>query len=300
MSTINDPILNIVTKISSTLSIVGSLFLVYRFIKSNSQYQTNLSNRIILYMSVLDIVGSINFFIGEFAFKSAVGCMIQGIFVEMAVSGPLWNMVFCLNVLLRVVFNMHRENANKLECIYHIICWGIPIIGNVLGVLSDSYVVVGAWCWYGAEYVGLRFGTFYAWVFFSVVFNIFVSLVVMWFIKSTTGKFTKNKNLLRSGKRQLLYVVAFLISFGPSSITRIVQLVTGKQVYVLTVMQATTLPLQGFLNCLVYLVLKQVKLREIRDSFLPLTRSQSTSENWRFQSVEYSISSSSSDVSDEV
>eukprot|EP00835_Amoeboradix_gromovi_P004542 NODE_359_length_10180_cov_0.431703.p4 type:complete len:337 gc:universal NODE_359_length_10180_cov_0.431703:4143-3133(-) len=296
----HDPTLNAITKVSSTLSIIGSIFLVFRFLKSNNVYQSNLSNRIILYMSALDIVGSINFFIGEFVFASPVGCMIQGVFVEMAVSGPLWNCCFVMNVLLRVVFNMHRDKANKLEYIYHIVAWGIPIIGNTVAVYQDAFGVVGAWCWYRAQYIGLRFGTFYAFVFFSVFFNIIVSLMVMWYIRSLTGKFPKNKNLMRSGQRQLLYVVAFIFSFGPSSITRIVQLITGQQVYMLTVLQALTLPLQGFLNCIVYLILKQVKLRQIRESFIPIGRSQSASGgNWNFQSLDFTISRNSN-LSEEV
>ncbi len=254
---LEDPILSIVTKLSSTFSILGSLYLIFKFYNANTTYRTNLSNRVILYMSLLDVVGSINFFIGSFVFNSTIGCSIQGIIVEMMVAGPLWNSVFVLNVLLRVVFNVHKEKANSLEFIYHLVVWGIPIAGNIAALSENAYSIVGAWCWYKPEYVLLRFGTFYGWVFASVLFNIIVSICVIWYIKITIGKYNNNKNLLRSGQRQLLYVVAFIISFGPSSLLRLMQLATGKQNYTLTVIQATTLPLQGFLNCIVYLILQK-------------------------------------------
>eukprot|EP00834_Sanchytrium_tribonematis_P004615 NODE_237_length_11991_cov_1.642899.p11 type:complete len:146 gc:universal NODE_237_length_11991_cov_1.642899:8868-9305(+) len=138
-------ILDITTKISSSFSLIGSTYLIYQFITQNSSYRNNLSNRIIAYMSVLDIIGSINFFIGNAVFTNKFGCMIQGILVEFSVSGPLWNCCFVMNVMLRVVFNVHRDSANHLEFLYHLVCWGIPLLGSVVGIVQNAFAVAGAY-----------------------------------------------------------------------------------------------------------------------------------------------------------
>ena len=259
----NYKILGIVAKIGSVPSIIGSFIILYRFYNSDASLKENLSHRIIFYMSLLDFVCSWNFFIGPWIFNDRILCTIQGFLTQMTVSAPLWNFAHTSNILLRVVVGLSAKNANRLEPLYHLIAWGIPFIGGILGVVRNNFIPVGGWCWFKASDLDLRFGTFYAWVFFCVVYNVVVAITVLMFIKKKQNDcgFKLSKRTLKSAKNQLLYVSALCVSFGPSSITRIVQSITGKEVFWLQVIQALTLPLQGFLNCIIYLKIHHVVLK---------------------------------------
>lgn len=258
-------ILGILAKIVSIPSIIGSAIILYRFLRSDSNLRSNLSERILCYMSALDFICGWTFFAGPWVFGNSTLCAIQGFFVELSVSGPLWNFAHTTNILLRVVFGFSASRANKLEPLYHLIVWGIPIFGATIGLARQSMTPVGGWCWYDATQIGLRFGSYYAWVFFCVTYSIFVAVVVLLYIRSKQrmSGFKLSKRTIRSAKRQLYYVTALVISFGPSSITRVVQSITGEQVFWLQIIQSITVPLQGFLNCVIYLVIHGVIFKEV-------------------------------------
>ena len=137
---------------------------------------------------------------------------------------------------------------------------------------------LGAWCWFNANEVGLRFGTFYAWVFACITYNVVAATIVLYFIKKKQKQsgFKLSKRTLQSAKNQLLYIAALCIAYGPSSITRIVQTFSGQEVFWLQIIQALTLPLQGFLNCIIYLTIRRVILRKY--SFVKSTKSANYSK----------------------
>eukprot|EP00835_Amoeboradix_gromovi_P003588 NODE_244_length_13037_cov_0.560442.p3 type:complete len:301 gc:universal NODE_244_length_13037_cov_0.560442:6663-5761(-) len=261
-------ILGIVTKVASVPSIIGSSVILHRFFNSEEALKRNLSQRIIFYMSILDFVCSVMFFIGPWFFDNQYSCTFQGFVIEMTLAAPLWNFAHTTNILLRVIFGVNAEKANRLEPFYHAIAWGIPIVGGIIGISRDSMVPVGGWCWFNSSEIGLRFGSFYAWVFFCVTYNIMVAFSVLLFIrnKQRDSGFKLSKKTMRSAKNQLYYVAALCISFGPSSITRIVQTVTGEEIFWLQIIQAATLPLQGALNCIIYLSIQGVIFKKVNSS----------------------------------
>eukprot|EP00834_Sanchytrium_tribonematis_P002268 NODE_66_length_25735_cov_0.318497.p14 type:complete len:300 gc:universal NODE_66_length_25735_cov_0.318497:5706-6605(+) len=243
-------ILTIISKVVSILSFMGSATLIYKFYNLNESGKRSLYHRIILYISLVDIIGSINFFVGPWAFGNAAACQLQGFIVEMFIAIPLWNIAHATNVLVRVIYGWHAEKANGLEIYYHVFAWSIPTIGGIIGLARQVYEPVSSWCWYGPQSVDLRFATFYAWVFLSMIISVGVAISVTVHVKKLQENSSKSKAYL-AGKRQILYSGAILITFGPSSLTRLVQAITGIQLFELTCFQVATLPLQGFVNCII-------------------------------------------------
>ena len=136
-------ILGIMTKISSTPSIIGSSILIFRFMHSDVLLKKNLSQRIIFYMSITDLLCSSFFFVGPWFFDEPILCSLEGFFIQLTVSGPLWNAALTTNILMRVVFGIGLKNADKLEVFYHIIAWGIPLLGAIIGIAKNAMVPVG-------------------------------------------------------------------------------------------------------------------------------------------------------------
>ena len=272
-------ILGLMTKITSIPSIIGSSVILFRFLKSEAAVKRNLSQRIIVYMSILDVICSINFFIGPWIFFSSTLCTMQGFIVQLCVSAVFWNMAHTTNILLRVVLGVSVDKANRLEPLYHLICWGIPVVGGAVGIFRNKIVPVGAWCWFAASELDLRFGTFYGWVFFAILYNIFIAIVVMVYISKRTNLsgFKLETKTVKATKNQLYYVAAFLVTFGPSSFVRILQSATGQIIFELQIIQALTLPMQGMLNCIIFLSLQKGKSSRL--SSLSSTKAKQSQEN---------------------
>ncbi len=288
-------VLAIISKIVSSLSFLGSFYLIVRFYRNRRLTKKSLYHRIILYISIVDIIGSVNFFIGPWVFKNDVACTIQGFIVEMYIAIPLWNIAHAVNVYMRVIKGWHADKAKALEPLYHLFAWSIPIVGGSIGVYRQVYKPVSSWCWYSADSVDLRFGTFYSWVFLAMFVSIAVALAVTLHVKKKQEGSTKSKAYL-AGKRQVLYSLAILLTFGPSSLTRIVQLISGIQLFELTCFQVATLPLQGFANFLINYIMMQTtrKVKRKRYRLMELKKSMS-SYNTAFRSSFSSLSSSQAD-----
>ena len=73
---------------------------------------------------------------------------------------------------------------------------------------------------------------------------------------------TADKKAFKAAKNQLFYVAAFLITFGPGALNRLFQL-AGESYFGLQCVQAFVFPLQGFLNCIIYLALQKVNLKTL-------------------------------------
>jgi len=118
-----------------------------------------------------------------------------------------------------------------------------------------EYVSVGAWCWLDAAPKYARFVFLYAFVYFVVVSIIVINTIICinfrFHYEFSPSKVAKNriKNIY---KRLVVYPIAFLILWIPSIANRISQAVQPNEIYVLVLLQAIFLPLQGFVDALVY------------------------------------------------
>ena len=144
-------------------------------------------------------------------------------------------------------------------------------VGSRQNGSSWRYIIIYiGWCWFDATAVGLRFGFFYGEVFFAIFYNIAVAVVVVLYIRRTEKRVseggmtlaTADKKAFKAAKNQLYYVAAFLITFGPGALNRLIQL-GGQSYFGLQCIQAFVFPLQGFLNCIIYLTLQKVSIKTL-------------------------------------
>ncbi len=160
--------LAIAPKFTAFLSICGSLGIVLKVLFNESRRQ-NTMHRLVLGMSICDILASIWYFAGTWAIpagtmswfgdgeieqifwaagdEDGVSCSFAGFFNQFAVATPLYNSTLAIYYLLIVNYGWSDRRIEKLEWILHLIPVGYALITSIFAVAADLYGHVEWTCW---------------------------------------------------------------------------------------------------------------------------------------------------------
>jgi hypothetical protein len=148
----------VASKISSSLSFLSSSYIVHSIITDDKRRKRT-KDRLIMSMSVFDILYSLANFVGTWAFPSenivsvrgSIGtdltCDIEGFLMAHSGSSVLmYNMAMAFYFLLVVKFNYTDSKMKRLEPYFHFICIVYPLIGAILAVVFDAIHPKGLLC----------------------------------------------------------------------------------------------------------------------------------------------------------
>lgn len=160
--------LAIAPKFTAILSICGSLGIVIKVLSNESRRKKTM-HRIVLGMSICDILASIWYFTGTWAIPAGtlswfgdgeteeiywaagdsegVSCSFAGFFNQFAVATPLYNSTLAVYYLLVVNYGWRDSRIAKIESVFHIIPVGYAVITSVFAVAADLYGHVEWTCW---------------------------------------------------------------------------------------------------------------------------------------------------------
>jgi len=143
---------------TSSLSILGSSLIIY-MIKSGQRTKLQLShNRILLAMSILDILQStaIAFLTTpaprDSGLPDALGndttCAIQGFFIQMGFAVPLYSAALSIYYLLRIRYDVNcRQLSRRFEPFCHSLSLLFPLGSGIMGVCLGLFQAVSPVCW---------------------------------------------------------------------------------------------------------------------------------------------------------
>jgi hypothetical protein len=144
---------------SSTLSILGSLMIIYMLSKSKRQ---SVYNRIMFGMSFFDIINSFSFMIAPFILPESGGrkwafgndhtCSVLGFFSQIGNAVPCYIVSLTTYFLLTIVFGMNESRISRcIEPTFHFISIIYPLITASIGVglALFSELELGLSCWIG-------------------------------------------------------------------------------------------------------------------------------------------------------
>jgi len=157
------------TKITSFLSMIGSGYIIHNIIAHGPSKLDNIYNRIMLGLSIFDMIGSFAQFLSTWPIPAGafvdggpdigdcyygnVGtlttCELQGFLIQsFAVAGPIYNAALCLYFVLYIQYNWSEQRLRRIEpfmygaALYPMItaipCWKFGLFNPV-----------GAFCWIG-------------------------------------------------------------------------------------------------------------------------------------------------------
>ncbi len=160
--------LAIAPKFTAVLSICGSLAIVLKVLFNKSR-RGNTMHRLVLGMSICDILASIWYFTGTWAIpagtmswfgdgeteqifwaagdEDGVSCSFAGFFNQFAVATPLYNSTLAIYYLLVVNYGWSDGRIAKMEWIFHLIPFGYALITSIFAVAADLYGHVEWTCW---------------------------------------------------------------------------------------------------------------------------------------------------------
>ncbi|KAL6860804.1 G-protein coupled receptor protein [Trichoderma novae-zelandiae] len=176
-------VLTIIERTNSSISMVACTFTILTF--CFSKYFSKSINRLVFYASFGNLLSDIAIIMSRDFIDNpnSAGCQIQAFMIQVFLSSDvLWTLAMAINVYLTFYHKYEARDVRKLEPVYLICCYGIPLIpGFALLFAKDHngvriYGPAIAYCWISSDWALLRILVFYApiWVAILVIFGIYI------------------------------------------------------------------------------------------------------------------------------
>ncbi len=158
---IESMLLAILPKGPALLSLFSSSAIIIKTCHKTANDRSVL-DRIMIGLSVTDIIISINYFLGTWlipsgtvgdfgpiygAFGTDATCKISGFFTQYAVASTMYNASLATYFLLTIHYNKHERDLEKVERWFHIIPTSFAIFTSVFALIFDMYQSVEWLCW---------------------------------------------------------------------------------------------------------------------------------------------------------
>jgi hypothetical protein len=153
-------LLAILPKFPALVSIVCSSAIIRKVVVRTSTRK--MQDRIMLGLSVCDVISSVNYFIGTwFIPKGSIGqygpvygasgndvtCDISGILTQFAVASPMYNGTLACYYLFTIYFKMSERDLKKGEIWFHMIPISYAFLTSIIAVCLRLYGQVEWLCW---------------------------------------------------------------------------------------------------------------------------------------------------------
>ena len=292
-------LLALVPKLTSSMSIFGSLYIIVHVISSPRERKKP-HLRLLAGMSVLDLFESCAQFmstwptpVGTSNAKFAVGntttCTIQGFFTNFNIGVALYNTSLSVYYLLIVRYKFTKKRINKVELVMHLIPLSYAFVSGTIFAVDDAFNFSGRFCWVsqlplgctGADCLRGKRASLYQWIIFYIIITclIFatVSMIALYWTVRHRDNSVRNLNIAYEvGVQAVLYLGAFYVTWIFSIANRVYFLVHGVLPFPLHLVAATVHPLQGALNVLVYLRKDVMQMSKNKNSNIIATNFEAT------------------------
>ncbi|CAH0485414.1 unnamed protein product [Peronospora farinosa] len=300
--TTHDPYLNILTvssAVSSVLSIIGSFYIIGRYwyarrFTAKSHY-LDVTKELIHIIACLDLFGAIGRAFGVLpteTFDQDAGeavtsvCKLQAFVVTFGDGAPIaWNFIMALNLYRWVCMGEDQQMLMKKIKWYiggtMLFALGIPTICLIFDKFGDA----GLWCWVvvknnRSEKLWWMAGTLYFWVVAGGVSMTVFLLLVKINIKKRLKTFENddaNDAYYAVVQNLTVYITSFILCWLPAVVDRAYAIATGKKSFALNFLHATIVPLQGFVNAVIYGKFHVWVVRHVREPWV--SKSSSHTKN---------------------
>jgi hypothetical protein len=226
------------------------------------------SYKLILYKTIADFIYCISFLVpsdqGEISCITAAFLKTHG-----CLSSILWSAIIAV-CLFRTVFYEDNE-LERNQKLFLFIGFGVPIVTASIPFIFEAYGQAQGWCWIKLDSkdsdvyaigVALRLALFFAPLWIIIPINLYIYARVINHLRNdidyTDEMMEYRKNLIL---RLSSYPVILVISFLPISIKRFYEFSDTESDFVLSVIAALFVSLQGILDAIAYGMTDTVRVR---------------------------------------
>ena len=150
LSSLQDKALLLLPIPSAMLSIIGSSTIIFMIFRIRQQQKLSPYTRLLLGLSVSDIVCSLSVSIGGFmrpqdsprvyALGNDTTCSVSGFFTQVSYGALLYNAMLSFYFLLTARFGWSNKDLSKwLEPLMHVFSIGYPLVTATAGLILDVY-----------------------------------------------------------------------------------------------------------------------------------------------------------------
>jgi len=235
---------------SVLLALIGSSFIIISFSAFQEYRQKSPHHSVICCMAICDWVIALSWWVQVMVPPSGDFCFVQAFVMEFsAVAGWIWPSIFAVRLLLSNYFEL--EVGPRWTLISHLTGWGVALC-FACGA-SGMYGHAGLWCWIDNLYP-------LAQIFMGdglVVIMFMIELTVFSFLMYSFHHSGAVFGQLREERRNVTLRMSLFLLIPPlcwswALADRLIEYVSGSQVYWVTVLHAVMGTSQGFFNAMVY------------------------------------------------
>ena len=252
LSEVQEMLLRYIVGASACLSLCGCSIIVYSVLQIRELYKRLFAIRLIFFLTLADGAAALFNVLGAFvdvrallkAGRPSTLCEAQaGGLLYFNLASIMWTSCFAFTLYRDLVPSSRRPALRTYENYYHLLCWPIPaaLAGTAaaLGYLGDS----GPWCALGPAYSHEYLLCFYLPLVCAFAFNIVAYALVR--------AHSREKRVSRTTS---LYLLVAVVVWSPSLVRRLQMSVfdARRADFILAVLEAVCMPLQGALNAAVY------------------------------------------------
>ncbi|KAG7399696.1 hypothetical protein PHYBOEH_008203 [Phytophthora boehmeriae] len=267
---------------SSVLSIIGVFYIIGRYwyarrlkakslsVYAASAHHLDVTKELIHIIAYLDLFGATGRAFGVLptnTFDQDAGesvtaiCKIQAFIITFGDGAPIiWNLIMAWNLYRWVCMGEDQQMLMKKIKWYIVgtmlFTLGIPTICLICNKFGDA----GLWCWVvvkddSTEELWWMIGVLYFWVISGgIAMSIFLVLVKINMKKrlKTHENDDVNDAYYAVVHNLTVYISGFILCWLPAVVDRAYNTITGETSFTLDMLHATIVPLQGFINAVIY------------------------------------------------
>ncbi|KAG2530084.1 hypothetical protein JM18_002505 [Phytophthora kernoviae] len=267
---------------SSVLSIIGAFYIIGRYwyarrlkakslsVYAASAHHLDVTKELIHIIAYLDLFGATGRAFGVLptdTFNQDAGepvtaiCKIQAFIITFGDGAPIiWNLIMAWNLYRWVCMGEDQQMLMKKIKWYilgtMLFTLGIPSICIIFNKFGDA----GLWCWVvvendSTEELWWMIGVLYFWVISGgIAMSVFLVLVKINMKKrlKTHENDDVNDAYYAVVHNLTVYISGFILCWLPAVVDRAYATFTGKTSFTLDMLHATIVPLQGFINAVIY------------------------------------------------
>ncbi|CAG8981925.1 hypothetical protein HYALB_00009182 [Hymenoscyphus albidus] len=170
-----------ISRISSVVSLVAILFILFSYAASSSFHKP--INRLVVYASIGNIFTIAATLMSRSHIKNIDDpmCQLQAFLIQMFMpADAYWTLAMALNVYLTFYYKYDKHQLKRLEYVYLVACYGLPIAPAIVFLCIKSadkgrmYGDATLWCWISNSWDVFRIALFYG----PVWLIIFITLII--------------------------------------------------------------------------------------------------------------------------
>lgn len=261
------------SRLSSLLSVKGSLAIIYIIYSGRRRKLVKPKNRFMLMMSIFDVVHSTAILVSTAAMPrhlniygargNDASCTAQSIFMVIGLAVPLYNSSLNLFYLLTIKYNMDSTRfSSKIEPFLHASSILVPILfASIFTALGYANPIGISTCLFEGKVPCFGFGVTSL---FCFLFCAFSMGSIFWSMRSQANMVRKHRfastnhptilNEKEMAKQALLYFLAFFLSFSFPTVQVLVNILyPDLTISALQTLTSIFYPLQGFFNFVFYI-----------------------------------------------